>query len=117
LLHPHHSIRGANPQSIPHIVYKTADIIAPKRNLIRMIENFEALSIESRQSPLGRNPQIPIPRLRNAMHAALRKPLFRRPRLLTQIPQILRTANTHAEQHRATGSHSPHTRIQIEERT
>ncbi len=106
VLRPHHAIRSANPQPISNRGQKTANIIARKRRFIGMMEDLEAHSIESRQPALRRNPEIPIRRLRHAMHAALRKPFFRRPRLLTQIAKVLRTTNTQAQQH-ATGSQPP----------
>jgi hypothetical protein len=102
LLQPKHSVRGANPKT--HAIHgEAAEIIARERGFTSPIEDQEGNPIEPHQPTLGCKPEIAIRSLRNAVHAALRKSLLGRPRLLAQIPKILRLARTKStgKKHRA----------------
>jgi hypothetical protein len=102
LLQPKHPIRRPNPKTRP-VYCEATDVIALERGLIAPIKDSERHSIEPNQSTLGCKPEITIRSLRDAMHAALRKPFLGGPRLLAQVPKILRVtrAESAGKQHHA----------------
>jgi hypothetical protein len=88
LLQPKESIGGTHPKPVP-IHRKAADIIAREGRFGSVIEHPESNAIEAHQSALSCHPQITIGCLHDAVHAALREPLFRGPDLLAKIAKIL----------------------------
>jgi len=88
LLQPKHAICGADPKPVA-LRRQATNIIARERRLITPIESLERKPIEAHQPSLGSQPKIAVGRLRNAVHAALRKSFFGRPCLLAQICKIL----------------------------
>src|SRR6185503_21214846 len=84
------AIGGSDPEGAVCVLGDAAGVAAGEGGGVFVVEDFEVDAVEAGDAVFGGDPDVAVARLEDLMDAVLRKPIFSRPGLMSEVVDALR---------------------------